>query len=405
METSAKPSSYGVLRPVNAVTALILLLSFAIHCASHRAWADPALEQALASKDPKAAERVLKDADTAEPHLLMQASLGLLESGQDDKAVFWFHAGQLRARYWPKLRGDNAQIITIFQMSIGEQVNARAFRDIPALLRTLEGVVAWDEKTFPKWATAMKLDPAEPELLERRRKALEGIARYKEKLLAEREALEKYARQYKSPAQLDREQRESIKRNYSQNVVEINVAGTRFRVPANYLSPDGSVRNSEQKLTDIGFWIFLPDFGGYTRDNSQQPLRNPNVILVRVQEQRYTRPEVQVEDFLADGGAIKERVGDFEAAVYDSKKTRAPLPVNATSRHHVFKAVKANGGPYYVVCDAQSWATEEHSGCEMFLGDARRKLLVSALFSRRHVGRIAEIEKRLSAMLESWVVN
>jgi hypothetical protein len=242
-------------------------------------------------------------------------------------------------------------------------------------------------------------------LLERRRKAIEGIGRYKDKLVAERQALEKYAREYKTLAQRDKEEQESIKRNYSQNAVEINVAGTRFRVPAHYVSPDGWVSNPEKRLTDIGFWVFLPDFGGYTGDNWRQPLQNPNVILVRVQEERYTRPEVQVEDFLADGGATTERVGGFEATIYDSKKTQAPLPVTPTSRHYVFKAVKASGGPYYVVCDAASWATEEHSRCEMFLGDAQRRLRVSALFWRKHVGRMAEIEKRLSAMLKSWIVE
>ena len=41
----------------------------------------------------------------------------------------------------------------------------------------------------------------------------------------------------------------------------------------------------------------------------------------------------------------------------------------------------------------------------MFLGDAQRGLRVSALFRRIHVGRMAEIEERLSAMLESWIVK
>ena len=395
-----------VMRPFKTETARILLLSLSLLCATHGASADRALEQALASKDPKAVEQVLKGADTAEPLLLMQTALGLLELERHDEAVFWFYAGQLRARYWPTLQGENAQILTIFLMTIGEQVNAQAFRDIPALLKTLDAIVAWEEKTFQKWAAAMKLDPTEPALLEGRRKAIGGIGPYKEKLLAERQELEKYAREYKTPVQLDKEQQETINRNYSQSAVEVDVAGTRFRVPAHHISPQGPVYKAEQRLTDIGFWIFLPNFGGYTRDNWREPGGNPDAILIRVAAERRTRPEVQVEDFLADGGAAMERVGELEATVYDSRKTRAPLPVISTSRHYVFRAIKASGGPYYVVCDApQPGIIQKGPRCEMFFGDAQRGLRVSALFRRDHLGRMAEIEERLSAMLESWFVK
>ena len=90
-----------------------------------------------------------------------------------------------------------------------------------------------------------------------------------------------------------------------------------------------------------------------------------------------------------------------------ARKTRAPLPVNGTSRHYVLKAAKARGGgQYYVVCDApQPGIIQSGPRCEMFLGDAARKLRVSALFRRDHLDRMAEIEGRLSSMLASWIVN
>lgn len=386
--------------------ALALLLALAVLCAPGRAWADRALEQAVAAKDPKAVQRVIREAATVEPLLLMQAAFALLESGQRDQAVFWFYAGQLRARYWPTLQGENAQILTILLMTIGEQVNAQAFRDIPALVKTLDAVVAWDEKTFARWAVAMKLDAADPAMRERRRKAIEGIGPFKQRLLADREGLELYARGYKSPAQIEQEREDAVARGYSQSPVDVDVAGTRFRVPGHYISPQGVEFKPDQRLTDIGFWFFLPDFGGYTRDNWRQPLASPDAILVRVAAETRTRPEEEVERFLAEGGAATERVGDREATVYDSRKTRARLPVHVVSRHHVFKAVKAGGGPYYAVCDApEAGIVREGARCEMFLGDAQRGLRVSALFRRSHLDRMAQIEERLSAMLESWIVK
>lgn len=395
-----------LMRPFNPAPPLTLLLALALLCAPHRAFADRALEQAVAAKDPKAVQRVIKEAATVEPLLLMQAAVGLLESGQRDQAVFWFYAGQLRARYWPTLQGQNAQILTILLMTIGEQVNAEAFRDIPALVKTLDAVVAWDEKTFARWAVAMELDPADPAMRERRRKAIEGLGPFKVRLLAEREALEQHAREYKSPAQIEKEREEAVVTNFSQSPVEVDVVGTRFRLPAHYISPQGAVFKPEQRLTSIGFWVFLPEYDGYTRDNWRQPLGSPDAILIRVAAETRTRPEEEVERFLAEGGADTERVGDREATVYDSRKTRARLPVNVVSRHHVFKAVKASGGPYYAVCDAsEPGIVQDGARCEMFLGDAQRGLRVSALFRRVHLGRMAEIEERLSAMLESWIVK
>jgi hypothetical protein len=284
------------------------------------------------------------------------------------------------------------------------EIRTQAFLDIPALVKTLDAVVAWDEKTFARWAVAMRLDPADPAMRERRRKAIDGLGPFKVRLLAEREALERHAREYKSPAQIEKEREEAVARNYSQTLVEVDVAGTRFRLPAHYISPQGAGFKPGQRLTSIGFWVFLPEYG-YTRDNWREPLGNPDSILIRVAAETRTRPEEELERFLAEGGAETERVGDREATVYDHRKTRARLPVNVVSRHHVFEAVKAGGGPYYAVCDAEQGILEEGARCEVFLGDAQRGLRVSALFRRIHVGRMAEIEERLSAMLESWIVE
>ena len=393
------------MRPLNAFTTPILLLALALPCAPRAAPADAALEQAVAARDPKALKRVIAQADTADPLLLMLAANALVEQGQTERGVFWFYAGQLRARYWPKLQGENAQILTIYLMTAGEQVNARAFKDIPALIKTLDAVVAWDRRTFPAWAASMKLDPNDAALLEHRRKAIEGIGPYKKQLLAQRADLERYARNYKTPAETDKLRQQNVDRKYSREAVEVDVAGTRFRLPANYLSPNGPVFKPGQRYPDMGFWVFLPDYGGYTRGNWREPLGNPNAILIRVKAEERRRPEAEVEAFLAAGGAPVERLGKLEATIYDSRKTRAPLPVNATSRHYVLKATRASGGPYYVICDApQPGLIQNAARCEMFLGDAARKLRISALFRRDHLDRMAEIEARLSSMLASWIV-
>ena len=394
------PKFSYAMNPLRTVAAMVLF------CAASLTWADRALEQAVAAKDPKALAQALREGDTAEPLLLMQAAMGLLEVGQRDKAVFWFNAGQLRARYSPQLQGENAQLLTIFLMTIGEQVNAAAFRDIPALVRTLDEVIAWDERTFARWAAAMKLDAKDPALLERRRKAVEGIEPYKKELLAKRETLEAYARDFKTPAQLATEQQEKVNREYSREPVELNVAGTNFRVPADYLWPHRLNLKPGQRLHDMGFWVFLPDFGGFTKENWREPGRNPDAILIRVQGDKAGNAASQLEAFLADGDAPKEKVDGWDATVYDERKTRAPLPMFNPSRQYVIKGAKARGGDYYVICDApEPGMIRSTYRCQMFLGNRTRDLRIAASFDRKHLVRMATIEERLSAMLDSWTMR
>jgi hypothetical protein len=335
----------------------------------------------------------------------MIAAHALVGQGKTDEGIFWYYAGQLRARYWEKLQGENAQIVTIYTMTLGVEVNARAYKDIPALLKTLDAVVAWDEKTFATWASAMQLDPADPAMLERRRKVIEGLEPYRKMLVTERKALEQYAANYKTPAQHDKDSQDFIDRNYSKKAVEFDIAATRFRVPVNYLSPQGAGFPPGQQYTQRAFWAFLPDFDGYTRANWRDPLANADAILISVNASHWKNPEAQVEAFLAEGGAPIERVGSLDVTIYQAGRTRAPLPVNGTSRHYVLKASKARGGSYYVVCDAPRGLIEPVPRCEMFLGDAARGLHASALFGRAHLERVAEIEARLSSMLASWAVD
>lgn len=358
-----------------------------------------------AIRDPKAAQKIVASAETADPLALMMAGAALVQDGQIEQGVFWFYAGQLRARYSPKLQGENAQIATIYTMTLGEQVNARAFKDIPGLQKKIDAVIAWDEKTFRAWAVATKLDPNDPALRERRRTVVAGLGAYKKELSAQRAALEQHARDYKTPAEQEKAMQAELDRKYSTKLVEVKVAGTRYRLPANYLSPFGEVYGKAGDLHDIGFWIFLPAFGGYTKDNWREPNGNPNAILVRVKGQEGRRPEAEVEAFLSQGGHPVEKVGRLEAAVYDSRSTRAPLPVSGTSRHYVLKGTKARGGPYYVVCDAPQPNIQSVGRCEMFLGDGKRNLRISALFRRDHLDRMGEIEERLSSMLASWTAD
>lgn len=392
------------MKPLRAVATVVLL------CAAPWAWGDNGLEQRVAAKDPKVIEQVIRNADIADPLILMKAAMSLLEAGQRDSAIFCFYAGQLRARYWPKLQGENSQILTVFLMTIGEQVNGVAFRDIPKLLKIIDEVVIWDERSFARWAIAMKLDPRDSSLLERRRKAVEGLVPYKENLLVQRETLEKYARNFKTPAEIDSAQQEMINREYSQEPVELNVSGMVFRVPANYLWPYRLNWKPDKLLTDKGFWVFLPDFGGFTKDNWREPNSNPDAILIRVQGNKEVKTiNSQFESFFMNSGAPKVKIEGFDALFHDEQKYRLQLPdIIIYRKAYVIKSTKARGGDYYVICHAPDTGSEivrSESDCQMFLGDANNNLRIVAYFNHKHLARMTLIEERLSSMLKSWMIR
>ena len=77
----------------------------------------------------------------------------LFEKGEKDEAVFWFYQAQLRYRYFilgsdrAKVRDDVVYLDALFQ-TLGPQINAYAFGDLPKLRQTIDEVIQWDEETL-----------------------------------------------------------------------------------------------------------------------------------------------------------------------------------------------------------------------------------------------------------------
>lgn len=90
----------------------------------------------------------------------------LLAANRRDEAVFWFYAGQLRYRIrlacHPDLAPDvEPALFGSLQETVGRPVNEYGFGDPPALVATLERVLAWDAATHngfePKAACAAQI--------------------------------------------------------------------------------------------------------------------------------------------------------------------------------------------------------------------------------------------------------
>ena len=84
------------------------------------------------------------------PLAAFELSKRLWEAGRKDEAVFFFYLGQLRfrARLLANPNGDptgGRALFDALMSAMGPPINQYAFDDIPALLATIDRVIAWDD--------------------------------------------------------------------------------------------------------------------------------------------------------------------------------------------------------------------------------------------------------------------
>jgi hypothetical protein len=374
------------------------------------AWSEPAkLTARLGSKDAAVARaavtEVLADAERADPLVLMQAASRHLELGSAEEAIVWFYAGQLRARYSPLLSGERSQQVTISTVTQGEGINAHAMRDIVKMLELIARAMLWDEKTYDAWAKANKLDPDSAELLKRRAAARDGLVAFATDLKINRQRYEKAAREYKSPEQLQREAEESVQRDYTTAPLERVVGGKSLRIPANYVTAHGLTARPRESTRELTLVLFLPKFVGYTLENWRDLSGNKNVMWVRLRPDTGPKPEELIEAFIATEPPTMPVFGTT-AYQFDSRATKARLPLPAPSTHHVIAGKGTQGAPVYLICQAPEpgASIKPAPRCELFTQDATTGLRVHAQFFQDHAAQWKKIDAQVSELLKSWAV-
>src|SRR5688572_7002848 len=368
------------------------------------------LADRLASKDPAiaraAVSEVLTDADRADPLVLMQAASRHLEFGSKDDAVLWFYAGQLRARYSPLLTGEQTQRLTISTLTLGEGINAHGMRDIVRMIELIAKAMQWDEKTYDIWAKSHKLDANSAELLKRRADARDGLVVFATDLKVNRQKYEKTAREYKSPEQLQREAEESVRRDYSTAPLERVVGGKTLRIPANYVTTHGLAARPRETTRELTLVVFLPKFSGYTLDNWRDLSGNKNVMWVRLRPDAGPKPEEIIESFIATEPPTTQVFG-LAAFQFDSRTTKARLPLPGASSHHVIAGKSAQGDPMYMICPAPEAGVTIKPGlrCDLFTLDPTTGLRVHAQFFQDHARQWQRIEAQLGEFLKAWAAT
>jgi hypothetical protein len=182
----------NVVRSATWFLACLTLMATGLACGAEV----DAPSKELRSSDPaiagRAAEKLLSNAKDADAIDIMHAAMMIYNAGKRDDAVFWFYAGQLRARYTPEITGENAQVLTIYVM-VASPINGHAMRDAAKMTRAIRRALAWDEETFAGWAWANALDIHDEDLANRRKRARDGLGAFAENLEANRAEFERQA--------------------------------------------------------------------------------------------------------------------------------------------------------------------------------------------------------------------
>src|SRR5690242_6727669 len=119
---------------MNRFTGAFVLLAavLAWTCAAQAASPTDDLLKDLTSQDSavasSAARRLVQGAAEADPYALMAFAGHLFDAGHRDQAVFWFYAGQLRARYMRESSREGGQVLAAFIIA-SESINAYAMAD------------------------------------------------------------------------------------------------------------------------------------------------------------------------------------------------------------------------------------------------------------------------------------
>lgn len=109
-------------------------------------------------------DKIVTNSEIYAPPVFYALSKALFDSGKKQEAMFWFYAGQLRARGDANKSLDVSakQAVSVLNMNYGKEINKYSFSNLESLKKTVNEVVAWDKKTArdydPRWIALHGMD-------------------------------------------------------------------------------------------------------------------------------------------------------------------------------------------------------------------------------------------------------
>ena len=76
------------------------------------------------------------------------------------------------------------------------------------------------------------------------------------------------------------EETKDVERLYSTKTVRVRMGGREYAIPVNYLTPKGKTYEDTLDYRYLPFFLFLPEYEGFTKENWQDPFDRRRIEVV-----------------------------------------------------------------------------------------------------------------------------
>lgn len=218
-----------------------------------------------------------------------------------------------------------------------------------------------------------------------------------------------------------REDAANVERLYSTKLVRISMGNHRYAIPANFLTPKGAQLADVLSYRYLGFVLFLPDYGGFTKENWREDWFHPQ----RIDVLEISRVDKTAMIPRSDGRIERIRpagYGEPQAGFSNLKRLLEAQPslrvadlagyrrVNARSNKTVvwaghrsndefffFSSTSAPGEPLpvgsaYGLCDVRYYSEKED-------------LFIAYRYKQRHIERWRQIDDAIWGRIKAWRID
>lgn len=218
------------------------------------------------------------------------------------------------------------------------------------------------------------------------------------------------------------EEGRNVNELYSKKTRRVLLHDLEFCIPANYLSPKGLNAPDQIQVEEggFGFYLFLPDYGGYTIDNWQDPFDVHRIEIVSVAKVDTTAKILQRDGTLRNiapsaYGDASARFADRRSRLEDSPslsqfglqgyRRRGPSP------QVIWTGARSNGEFFFLECSGFPREGNSERGmvsnptCQTQYYSATERLHIVYRYSQRNLSHWREIDDAIWAKLHAWEVR
>lgn len=212
-----------------------------------------------------------------------------------------------------------------------------------------------------------------------------------------------------------------VDRLYSTKAIRFSFSGKKYSVPVNYFTAKGRDNPDAGESKGFGFFLFLPDFGGYTKDNWKDPF---DKRLVRVLQLKAVDKFEIVK--LTDGTNRRVSPANYGEPKARFELRRSRLETEPAFRLHglqgyrhkgsgtpdvIWTGTRSNGEFFYFETPlapdqpVRPHVYPTHPHCKVQYYSEVEDLFIFYIYSQDHIAKWKEIDDAIWGKIRGWRVS